>query len=140
MTNRPPILPAQMGPVGRGLLRILMARRHWTLMLIAEGETSTRQIRLSREMVQVCIAAILLIVAGFSSLATGVLMRGSSYHADEKLVKSNDALKGELTDLHTSMDTLRYSLEGLYKKDEQYRLLAGLTPLDSGTMQVGIGG
>ena len=115
-----------------------MARRQWTFMLIAEGETQTRQVRLSREMVQIGIAAVLLIVAGFSSIATSLLMGGKS--ADENLVQSNRLLRSELTGLNSKVDTLRESLEKLYSKDEQYRLLAGLTPLDSGVMQVGVGG
>jgi murein DD-endopeptidase MepM/ murein hydrolase activator NlpD len=118
-----------------------MARRkQWTFMLIAEGETRTRQVRLSREMVQIGIAAVLLIVAGFSSLATGLLVRDSASNADTRLVRSNSMLRSELTGLNSKVDTLRSSLESLYAKDEQYRLLAGLTPLDSGVMKVGIGG
>jgi murein DD-endopeptidase MepM/ murein hydrolase activator NlpD len=116
-----------------------MARR-WTFMLIAEGETSTKQVRLSREMVQIGIAAVLFIVAGFSSLATGLLLSGSTQHVDEKLVAKNNLLRGELVAVNQQVDTLRESLENLYKRDEQYRLLAGLTPLDSGVMQVGVGG
>lgn len=116
-----------------------MARR-WTFLLIAEGETSTKQVRLSREMVQIGIAAVLLIVAGFSSLATGLLLSDSTERADGKLVARNNLLRGELVAVNQQVDTLRESLENLYKRDEQYRLIAGLTPLDSGVMQVGVGG
>lgn len=109
-------------------------------MLIAEGETSTKQLRLSREMVQIGIAAVLLIVAGFSSLATGLLLSGSTERADGKLIARNNLLRGELTSVTQQVDTLRTSLENLYERDEQYRLLAGLTPLDSAVLQVGVGG
>ncbi|MEO5511102.1 MAG: M23 family metallopeptidase [Longimicrobiales bacterium] len=117
-----------------------MARRQWTFMVIAEGDTSTRQVRLSREMVQIAIAAVLLLVGGFSSVVTGLLVKGSTYHADERLVSDNEDLKSELVSVQTRVDTLRESLEGLYAKDEQYRLIAGLTPMDSTVRQVGVGG
>jgi murein DD-endopeptidase MepM/ murein hydrolase activator NlpD len=109
-------------------------------MVIAEGDTSTRQIRLSREMVQIAIAAVLLLVGGFSSVVTGLLVKGSAYQADERLVSDNEELKSELVSVQTRVDTLRASLEGLYAKDEQYRLIAGLTPMDSTVRQVGVGG
>ncbi len=109
-------------------------------MVISEGAAATRQIRLSRELVQIGIAAVLLLVAGFSSVATGLLVRGSANHADERLLAEKHELESELTDLNTHIDTLRTSLESLYRKDEHYRLIAGLTPLDSATRLVGVGG
>jgi murein DD-endopeptidase MepM/ murein hydrolase activator NlpD len=117
-----------------------MARSRWTFLLIAEEDTApSRQFRLSRELVQIGIAAALLVVAGASSLGTGLLLRGASYRADARLVADNRLLRAELTDLHSSVDTLRTSLDGLYEKDQRFRLIAGLTPLDDSGLQVGMG-
>ena len=78
-------------------------------MVIAEGDTSTRQIRLSREMVQIGIAAVLLLVAGFSSVATGLLVKGSAQHVDAKLVEKNQELRSELTSLARAVGVVSLS-------------------------------
>jgi murein DD-endopeptidase MepM/ murein hydrolase activator NlpD len=117
-----------------------MARRQWTLMVIAEGTAATRQVRLSREIVQIGIAAVLLLVAGFSSVVTGLVVRDSANQADERLVARNLELQSELTTVTSHIDTLRSSLDSLYQQDEKYRLIAGLTPMDAAVQQVGVGG
>jgi murein DD-endopeptidase MepM/ murein hydrolase activator NlpD len=55
-------------------------------------------------------------------------------------VHENALLESELDDLRSTLDTLRTSLEVLSTKDEQYRLLAGLDPVDADVRRVGIGG
>jgi murein DD-endopeptidase MepM/ murein hydrolase activator NlpD len=91
-------------------------------------------------MVRLGIATVLLLVASLSSMATTLVVRETRDHTEADLAVRNRLLKSELTTLNYRVDTLRTSLEKLYEKDEKYRLLAGLTPIDLEVLQAGIGG
>jgi murein DD-endopeptidase MepM/ murein hydrolase activator NlpD len=117
-----------------------MARREWTVVIVADDDAAVRQFRLSREAVRICIALALFLVAGLTSLATAVLVGTGAGRADERLALKNDLLSRELEELGTRLDTLQYTLSGLSRKDEYYRLLAGLDPLGADVLEAGIGG
>lgn len=117
-----------------------MARRQWTLVVVSDDETSVRQFRLSREVVRMVIAFALFVVAGLGSLGMAYLFGPGSPRGERLLAERNALLERELTEIVSRMDTLEVSLEDLSKKDEYYRLLAGLEPLDGEVLQAGIGG
>jgi murein DD-endopeptidase MepM/ murein hydrolase activator NlpD len=116
-----------------------MARREWTVVIVSDDETAVRQLRLSREAIRICIALALFLVAGAGSLITASLM-GRGGPADSRLAIRNALLEQELDELSTRVDTLQQSLDDLSRKDEYYRLLAGLEPLDGDVLLAGIGG
>jgi hypothetical protein len=89
---------------------------------------------------RICIALALFLVAGLSSLATAFLVGAGAGRADAKLVARSELLERELDDMTTLIDTLQVSLESLSEKDEFYRLLAGLDPMDPDVLMAGIGG
>lgn len=117
-----------------------MPRREWTVVVVSDDDTGVRQFRLSREAVRIAIAAALFLIAGISSGATVLLVGDRASHADERLIAKNELLQRELEDMTSRLDTLRLSLESLSSKDEFYRLLAGLEPLDEAVLMAGIGG
>jgi murein DD-endopeptidase MepM/ murein hydrolase activator NlpD len=117
-----------------------MAPREWTVVVVSDDNAAVRQFRLSREGVRIAIAAVLFLIAGISSLATAFLLSAGAGRADATLESRNQLLARELEDLTTRIDTLQVSLEHLSEKDEFYRLLAGLDPLDADVRQAGIGG
>jgi hypothetical protein len=88
----------------------------------------------------VSIALVLFLVAGLSTLARPLLVGAGAGQADARLVTKNQLLEQELEELTTRVDTLQFSLEDLSRKDEYYRLLAGLEPLDADVLLAGIGG
>jgi murein DD-endopeptidase MepM/ murein hydrolase activator NlpD len=117
-----------------------MARREWTVVIVSDDKTGVRQFRLSREAVRACIALVLFAIAGIGSLATASLMGAGGDATDARLMLRNQLLERELEELSTRVDTLQQSLEDLSRKDEFYRLLAGLDPLDGDVLLAGIGG
>lgn len=117
-----------------------MARRQWTLMLISEGENRVRQFRFTREAARAGIAAALLLVAALSSAATRAVNEGGEAVRELTLARRNALLEAEVEDLRTRLDTLRSSVQSLAAKDDYYRLLAGLDPIDPDIHRVGIGG
>jgi murein DD-endopeptidase MepM/ murein hydrolase activator NlpD len=117
-----------------------MARREWTVVIVADDEAPVRQFRLSREAIRIGLALVLFIFAGLTSAATAFFVSTGSGRADARLVAKNTLLIGELQELNSRVDTLQVSLEHLSEKDEFYRLLAGLEPLDADVRLAGIGG
>jgi murein DD-endopeptidase MepM/ murein hydrolase activator NlpD len=117
-----------------------MAPERWTIMLVPEGRTGVRQFRLSRTMAQLSIGAALMVVAAASAALTTAVIGWRQDAAVVALEAHNDLLRGELAALDTRMDVLRSTLDTLAGRDDTYRLLAGLEPLDADVRRVGIGG
>ena len=117
-----------------------MASRQWTVVVVSDDDTALRQFRLSREALRVLIALGLFLIAGLSSLATAFLVGAGAGRADARLIAKNQILERELDGMTFRLDTLESSLAQLTSKDEYYRLLAGLEPLDSDVLMAGIGG
>jgi hypothetical protein len=117
-----------------------MASHKWTVVVMPDDGTTVRQFRLSREAVRAAIAMTLLLVGGLSSLVTATLVGTGSARADARLVEKNQVLERELEYMNVRLDTLEGSLVHLTGKDEHYRLLAGLEPLDPDVLMAGIGG
>jgi murein DD-endopeptidase MepM/ murein hydrolase activator NlpD len=109
-------------------------------MIVSDDDSPVRQLRLSREAVRLCIALALIAISGLSSLATAVLMGTSPNPKATRLEAENELLEEELATLNSRIDTLELSLDQLARKDEMYRLLAGLDPLGADVLQAGIGG
>jgi murein DD-endopeptidase MepM/ murein hydrolase activator NlpD len=117
-----------------------MARREWTVVFVADDDAAVRQFRLSREAIRICIALALFLIAGLTSLATAVLVGTGAGRGDVRLATRNQLLQQELEEINTRLDTLQVTLDDLSRKDEYYRLLAGLDPLGSDVLRAGIGG
>jgi murein DD-endopeptidase MepM/ murein hydrolase activator NlpD len=117
-----------------------MARRQWTFVVVSDDHTAVRQYRFSRRAVQASIAAVLLFAAALSSIGTSLVLRGTRALEEHRLARANALLADELEWLGERVDTLRVVLGGLEQRDDYYRLLAGLEPLDADVRGVGIGG
>jgi murein DD-endopeptidase MepM/ murein hydrolase activator NlpD len=113
-----------------------MARRPWKVLVVADDD-SVRQLRLPREVARIGIALALFVIAAISSLTTAFVVGAG---ADTRLQAKNELLEDELADLSHRIDTLQYSLDHLAEKDEFYRLLAGLEPVDPDVLLAGVGG
>jgi hypothetical protein len=117
-----------------------MASRQWTVVVMADDETSVRQFRLSRELLRMSVALLLFAVAGLTTLGTAVVLQAGAGRTDARLIAKNAVLERELDYLQVRLDTLENSLGHLTRKDEHYRLLAGLEPTDPDVLLAGIGG
>lgn len=117
-----------------------MARRHWTMLFIADSTEHIRQYRLPRALVQIAIAAVLALVSGLSSFGTATFMKVQAPLAARQLARKNELMQRELNDIRVQVKTLHEELEQLSVQDEQFRLVAGLEPLNQDVYRVGIGG
>lgn len=117
-----------------------MASRQWTVVILPDDHTAARQYRLSRELVRGTSALVLFMVAALIALAAAFLVGSGAARADARLVAKNEVLERELGELVARLDTLQGSLAHLSKKDQHYRLMAGLDPVHPDVLMAGIGG
>ncbi|CAN5896697.1 M23 family metallopeptidase [soil metagenome] len=117
-----------------------MASRHWTIQLLPDDHAAVRQFRLSRTMVRRSMALAVITFAALVFVVAAALAGGLSGRADARLIAKNQVLERELEQLTARLDTLDGSLTKLSRKDEHYRLLAGLDALGDDVLLAGIGG
>ncbi|MGQ0560293.1 MAG: M23 family metallopeptidase [Gemmatimonadota bacterium] len=117
-----------------------MGRRQWTLLLVSDNEIGVRQYRLSREVVRLGIAVILVCVSALSSVTTAFIVKRRAPRETAALLRKNELLKSEIKEIRTQIGSLDTHLDDLAQQDEQFRLVAGLEPLNADVRRVGIGG
>lgn len=99
-----------------------------------------RQFSLSREMTRIGVAAGLFVLSALVSLAIGFFVKEGQRLRADRLAAQNELLAGEVESMRDRLALLETSLNELSGRDEHYRLLAGLEPIDSDVQQAGIGG
>lgn len=117
-----------------------MAARKWTLVVVSEENRPVRQIPLTQNVLRMAIGTALLVAAVGCGLVVNALFPEAPNAEARRLARQNATLIGELDTLNRRMAVLQESIAGLEQKDELYRLLAGLEPIDADTRLVGIGG
>lgn|GEM_PF-126831 len=117
-----------------------MARKKWTILVVADEQTAVRQFKLTREMVRGAIAAALILFSVAVSTTTSVFLKLRGPRETTKLARENAELRHQLTDLNGQVKALTAAVEDLSQNDKHFRLVAGLDPLDEGVLHAGIGG
>ncbi len=108
--------------------------------MMAGGRESLRRVRQRREFAMLRAGTTLIGVAMAGAFANRFFVETRDSVRETRLVEANTLLAVELKDLRQQIDELGLSLDGLAVRDEQYRLLAGLDPIDPDVRRVGIGG
>lgn len=117
-----------------------MARRHWTVLVVSDDDTRIRQYRLSRELIRTAIGGSLLLAALVGSLGAGLLTSRSDDARVQRLARENALLRTEVAQMEAQASELDRTMEELAKRDEAFRLVAGLDPIHTDVLQAGIGG
>ncbi|MFP4623163.1 MAG: M23 family metallopeptidase [Gemmatimonadota bacterium] len=85
-------------------------------------------------------ATAVLVLVVLSSLSAGFVVVDWERGEAERLERANALLVEEIGEIRTTLTTLETALDQLSTKDERYRLLANLEPLDEDVKLAGIGG
>jgi murein DD-endopeptidase MepM/ murein hydrolase activator NlpD len=117
-----------------------MARSKWTLMLIPHENERVRSIQLSSIGVRVALSLALFLVVLTGSFTVGFFVKQSHEARAERLQRENVLLAAEVEQIREEMQTLSSHIEDLSAKDEKYRTMAGLQPIDRDVRRAGIGG
>lgn len=117
-----------------------MSRRQWTLLIMSSEDTAVQQYAVSSRLLRVgaTIAGVLLVV--LIVLAGGFFVKQSQSARAAHLERENALLAEELHIIRDQLAQVESALTELSHKDEQYRLLAGLDPIDEEVRLAGIGG
>jgi murein DD-endopeptidase MepM/ murein hydrolase activator NlpD len=109
-------------------------------MVVPDDQSKLRQFRLSNRLVQGGVTAAALTFLMLSTLAGGFLTKQPILTEADKLARANELLVREVKDMRQEMATLESSLLELSSRDERYRVLANLEPLDEDVKLAGVGG
>src|SRR5688500_18002681 len=117
-----------------------MASRRWTLLIIPDGQENVKQMRVSHLFARFAFAGLTGLVVALLFFATGFFVKESQHLRAELLESENEKLVAQLDRLGGRMETLQGTIEELTERDGEFRMIAGLDPLDADVQQAGIGG
>lgn len=117
-----------------------MSDKQWTLLLVSDDEPSLRQYRVSSTALRVGAAAGAALVLLLAAAVIYLLVEGSARLEAERLETENRELAGQLEEVQGRVGVLESRMASLAEKGERVRTMAGLEPIDSEVMEVGVGG
>ena len=117
-----------------------MAHRRWTLLIIPDGQEAVRQMRVSGFLARAAFAGVAGLVVLLLFFATGFFVKESSHIRADRLAAENERLVAQLERLGGRLDELQTSMSDLTRRDQEFRMIAGLEPLDADVQAAGIGG
>jgi hypothetical protein len=116
------------------------AERRWTVMLVPHGSGSSRAVELSQTVVKALLGIGGLLAVLFLVLGGTALSRGVNVTRSRTLDRENQLLASEIQRLRERLSGLRDTLNVFGEREQELRLLAGLSPVDKQVQQGGIGG
>lgn len=109
-------------------------------MVVPDDHTGVRQYRLSNRLLKGAVTAAALVLVVLTSFSAAYFKVDGERENAERLKQANALLLDEIAGIRTDLATLETSLDELSTKDERYRLLANLEPLDEDVKLAGVGG
>ncbi|MDX1674036.1 MAG: M23 family metallopeptidase [Longimicrobiales bacterium] len=109
-------------------------------MVVSDDDTGLRQYRVSRRGLYTGVVLGVLAVVLMAGFSIGFFLQESQRQEAQRLTEANALLMQEMDEIRTEMSALESTLGQLSEKDERYRLLANLEPLDEDVKLAGIGG
>src|SRR5256884_9306612 len=116
------------------------AERRWTLMVVPHGSGSSRAVEVSQTFVKALVGIGSVVALTFLVLGVAAISRGVNITHSRVLENENRLLADEIQRMRERMTGLRDTLQRFGKREQELRLLAGLTPTDTTVQQAGIGG
>src|SRR5213594_2627027 len=114
--------------------------RRWTVMLVPHGSGASRAVELSQTVVKFVVGIGSIVALVFLVLGGAALSRGISITRSRALERENQLLADEIQRLRERLAGLHDTLTQFSTRENELRLLAGLSPTDPGVQQAGIGG
>jgi murein DD-endopeptidase MepM/ murein hydrolase activator NlpD len=109
-------------------------------MLIPHDNERVRSVQVSSLSVRAILSALLVAVLLAGSFSIGFFVKASQHMRAARLQRENVLLAAEVDHMRGQMQTLSASIRQHSEKDESYRTIAGLPPIDARTREAGTGG
>ncbi len=116
------------------------AERRWTVMVVPHGSGSSRALEVSQTFVKALVGIGSVVALAFLVLGVAAISRGVNITHNRALENENRILADEIQRMRERMASLRDTLNRVGQREQELRLLAGLTPTDSSVQRAGIGG
>src|SRR2546428_1903461 len=116
------------------------AERRWTLMVVPHGSGSSRAVEVSQTFVKAVVGIGSVVALTFLVRGVAAISRAVNIMHSRVLENENRLLADEIQRMRQRMTGLRDTLQRFGKREQELRLLAGLTPTDTMVQQAGIGG
>ena len=114
--------------------------RRWTFLVWSEQGGHTRQYSLTESLLRKGMMGALLCVLGLSTALAGFFSDAGDRARHARLKRENRLLGEQLTAQRRALDQLEKTLGDLQKRDEEFRVLAGLESLPAEAYKGGVGG
>ncbi len=117
-----------------------MSEPRWTLLVVPHGPGKSKSVEMSRAVLRVILGSALALplvalVLGYTTISKSVDIARLA-----KLDRQNLLLAQELQQTQDLIAELTDTVEVIAGRDRQFRVVAGLTPIDPDVQQAGIGG
>src|SRR5690242_21646930 len=116
------------------------AERRWTVMVVPHGSGSSRAVEVSQTFVKVLVGIGSVLALAFLVLGVAAVSRGVNITHSRALENENRILAAEIQRMRERMAGLRDTLHSFGQREQELRLLAGLTPTRPRVQQAGLGG
>src|SRR5213594_4092946 len=124
---------------GRGERMRKKAERRWTVMVVPHGSGSSRAVEVSQTFVKALVGIGSVVALTFLVLGVAAISRGVNITHSRALENENRLLADEIQRMRERMTGLRDTLHRFSEREQELRLLAGLTPTDTSVQRAGIG-
>src|SRR5438477_11500420 len=109
-------------------------------MVVPHGSGSSRTVEGSQTFVKALVGIGSVVALTFLVLGVAAISRGVNITHSRALENENRLLADEIQRMRERMTGLRDTLHRFSEREQELRLLAGLTPTDTTVQQAGIGG
>ena len=117
-----------------------MQNKRWTVVCMSDREDPVRQYSLSAGAMHYLASLGVGFVLTVTALSMIVALNGSARYDVLKLQREKSLLSAEIGEIQGRVAQMEESIDVLIEKDETFRLLAGLEPIDEEIFEVGVGG
>ncbi len=117
-----------------------MTNKQWTIVCMSDREDPVRQYSLSGDAMHYLACLGVGFVVAVTALSMIVALNGSARYDVLKLQREKSLLSAEIGQIQGRVAQMEESIDVLIEKDETFRLLAGLDPIDEEIFEVGVGG
>src|SRR5256886_5549432 len=116
------------------------AERRWTVMVVPHGSGLSRAVEVSQTFLKTLVGIGSVVALTFLVLGVAAISRGVNITRSRALENENRVPANEIQQMRERMAGLRDTLHRFSEREQEMRLLAGLTPTDTSVQQAGIGG
>ena len=117
-----------------------MTNQRWTFVCISEDKRPSRQFSVSARAMHYAPSLTAAVVTALSALGMIVAIDGSARLEVGKLRGEKAAISREVESIRMRVGLMEGSIDGFIENDQQFRVLAGLSPIDAEIFEVGVGG